>query len=397
MALILGDLYAETKKRFQLELIAGKAGLGCIMKWVYITEDYSTSNFLNGGELVLTTGVLSKGKTSWLLCFLHHIIVQHTCGLILNIGSYFRRENITQEVLDFCNEHRFPLFLMPWRIRFYDITQDYYSRLFLDARRNEEIDDALSILLDPDADHRTALAQLLEKHLPEEAPYFLIVLDLSHGQTPPPERARNAVNNQQLIYQIDGLLASQTFLCHTIVRSTSFLLICQSEEPEPAEELAIQILQEIQEIYPDLSPAAGLGGRSNRLSYLSKSYQQALAALKMGSLQRKSLYRYQDMGFFKLLLGISDTELLQSYVDYYLRPIRDYDARHHRDFARTLYLYLLYRGSIQEVSKASFCHRNTVNHRIQIIREQLDYCLDDPMVCFELMTAFQAEDYLNQR
>lgn len=396
MALILGDLYAETKNRFQLELIAGKAGLGGIIKWVYITEDYSTSDFLSGGELVLTTGVLSEGKTSWLLCFLHHIVVQHTCGLILNIGSYLRRENITQEVLDFCDEHRFPLFLMPWRIHFYDITRDYYSRLFLDARRNEEIDDALSVLLDPYAEHRTALAQLLDKHFPEEAPYFLIVLDLSHGEAPTPERSRNAISNQQLIDQIDSLLASKPFLCHSIVRSASFLLICQSKEPEPAEKLAIQILREIQDLYPDLSPAAGLGGRSSRLSKLSKSYEQALAALKTGQ-QGKSLYRYQDMGFFKLLLGISDTELLQSYVDYYLRPIRVYDARHHRDFARTLYLYLLYRGSIQEVSKVSFCHRNTVNHRIQIIREQLGYRLDDPMVCFELMAAFQADDYLNHR
>ena len=54
MALILGSIYEETRQRFQLTLAAGEAGLRSPVKWVYVAEDYTTADFLRGGELIIT-------------------------------------------------------------------------------------------------------------------------------------------------------------------------------------------------------------------------------------------------------------------------------------------------------------------------------------------------------
>ena len=113
MALILGSIYEETRQRFQLTLAAGEAGLRSPVKWVYVAEDYTTADFLRGGELIITTGVTSGGSAQWLLRFLRHMTAQGTCGLIVNVGQYLQEADISQEVLDFCNERDFPLFLMP--------------------------------------------------------------------------------------------------------------------------------------------------------------------------------------------------------------------------------------------------------------------------------------------
>ena len=105
-------------------------------------------------------------------------------------------------------------------------------------------------------------------------------------------------------------------------------------------------------------------------------------------------YLYEDMGFFKLLLAIPDRSVLEAFATKQLRVVHTYDAEHDSDLANTLYLYLLHQNSIQGAAQASFCHRNTVNHRIHLMKEQMGLDLDDATVCFELMCAFLIEEYL---
>ena len=40
MAILLRDLYKETKSTYGLDLIAGEEGLDHLMNWVYISEDH---------------------------------------------------------------------------------------------------------------------------------------------------------------------------------------------------------------------------------------------------------------------------------------------------------------------------------------------------------------------
>ena len=50
MAIFLRDLYYDAKRKYNLNLISGGKGMENIVSWVYISEDISTSTFLNGGE-----------------------------------------------------------------------------------------------------------------------------------------------------------------------------------------------------------------------------------------------------------------------------------------------------------------------------------------------------------
>ena len=64
-----------------------------------------------------------------------HILERRgTCGLILNTGRYIFEEDITDEIVRLCHLYSFPLFTMPWDTRIFDITHDYYNRIFEDSR-----------------------------------------------------------------------------------------------------------------------------------------------------------------------------------------------------------------------------------------------------------------------
>lgn len=41
-----------------------------------------------------------------------------------------------------------------------------------------------------------------------------------------------------------------------------------------------------------------------------------------------------------------------------------------------------------------FCHRNTINYRMKVLREFLNRDLTDTRTQFELLTAFQIREYL---
>ena len=57
-------------------------------------------------------------------------------------------------------------------------------------------------------------------------------------------------------------------------------------------------------------------------------------------------------------------------------------------------LELICNGSIQKIADALYCHRNTVNYRIQILKQEFGYDLDDSHVKFELTAAFEVLRFL---
>ena len=98
--------------------------------WVQFTEDSATTDFLKGGELIITTGMSAASET-WLYDFITRLIAQKSAGLILNTGRYLFVETIPTVVIGLCNQHHFPLFAMPWKIPLATIMQDYGNRIFM--------------------------------------------------------------------------------------------------------------------------------------------------------------------------------------------------------------------------------------------------------------------------
>ena len=104
---------------------------------------------------------------------------------------------------------------------------------------------------------------------------------------------------------------------------------------------------------------------------------------------------YDDLGFFKLLLSINDSALLEKYINDNIGNVIEYDKKHDSSYAQTLYQYIINDGSVQAIASALYCHRNTVNYRIRVLRENFNLNLDDAMQRFNILTAFLIQTYLN--
>ena len=304
MAIFLRDLYYDTKRKYNLNLISGGKGMENIVSWVYISEDISTSTFLNGGELIITTGVTSGEREDWLRAFIKELIKRGTCGLILNTGRYIFEEDITDEIVRLCHRYSFPLFTMPWDTRIFDITHDYYNRIFEDSR---------------DDGNMTAAFQniLMGNSLTDEQTDTIKGSGFNNG-------CYNVLSidteaTDEFMYILQKVCNNTDLVFHAFVYdgSPTVILRCPSS----------------------------------------------------GSIADKCSDIAEQLG-----------------------GVIEYDKTHHSALTDTLYEYLKCSGSVQHISEKMFCHRNTINYRLRIIKEELEYDLSNAEVRFQLMAAYKLRE-----
>lgn len=109
------------------EVITGKVGLTNRVKWVHVMEVTRVNELLKGNELILSTGVGWKEDNELCLSFLKQLIECQASGLCIELGTY--TSQIPQNVIEFANEHEFPIILFHEEVPFVEITQDLHALL----------------------------------------------------------------------------------------------------------------------------------------------------------------------------------------------------------------------------------------------------------------------------
>ncbi|MDD3361493.1 MAG: helix-turn-helix domain-containing protein [Hespellia sp.] len=393
MSLTLQDIYESTKSKYRLNLITPLHTLKQVMNWVYIGEDITTFDYLNGGELVITTGLCIHNSKE-LYDFIHALIQHECCGLIINIGGYLKPKNITSDIRQLCVKNDFALFTMPWEISFQAITKDYYNRIFEDNQTDTAITESFLSILRQDQDFENSILLLDDYQFTAPESYCMCVLNYRSSIDEATTLSQTEEWQKQLLYSIDNLLHDDSLKYHVMIYKNTIVFICCDSDLQLIRKTMNQILSHLKIIRPRFDCRIGIGSLTHHLADIAVSYKRACAALTMAEYHKLSLYTFEEMGFFRLLLSVHDQALLDSYLDEYLGSLIAYDKQHRSNYLDTLYQYLLSDGSIQAIAAAMFCHRNTVNYRVRNLKEMLDCDLDDMKVRFNYMVAFCVKEYL---
>ena len=385
MSIPIQSIYETTKSLYHLHLLTGSNGLTREFTWVQLCEDIGNASFFRGNELIITTG-LSANHAGWLQDFIKELIRHHACGLIIYIGKYIQENDITPNIIAYCQEQHFPLFILPWKVHLADIMQDYCERLLRVRQKEMDLERLLRSLLMPGSHPKTneeALQELRERGL-EELPFSLFAFPLSAAQ----------LTDEQ---QQSVRLAWKRRLNHLSRRYSLFfykrqliLILANPQEIQPS------LLQELKQLLPqDTLPAASGESRIHTSwQELSSAYAEACAAAAVAHSQQKTHLRFDELGIFRLFFTSSDPQLLHAMRDEELRPLQEYDRAHHAHFLDTLRAYLFHGNSLQQTAALTFTHRNTVNYRMNKIRELTGSDFTDSVVCFRYILAFYLDDYL---
>lgn len=115
------------------------------------------------------------------------------------------------------------------------------------------------------------------------------------------------------------------------------------------------------------------------LDYFSRYYKQAkrVQELKRGLDIQAPFCTYDSIRIYDMLLNEIDLEEAPLFLRDKERALVEYDLENGTEYFRTLYSYIRHSRSLGDVSAELHIHRNSVNYRINRIRELFDIDLND--------------------
>jgi PucR family transcriptional regulator, purine catabolism regulatory protein len=117
---------AALTEELELELEAGGEEANRRIRWVHISELEDPTAWLNGGELLLTTGIqLSSAARQ--RAFVKRLDERGLAGL--GLGTGFEHKRLPKALVEEARKRRFPLFEVPYEMPFIAITERAFTEL----------------------------------------------------------------------------------------------------------------------------------------------------------------------------------------------------------------------------------------------------------------------------
>lgn len=107
------------------KVVAGEAGLERQVKWSHVLEVNEFESLINGGEMILTTGVGLQFDLPTQLKYVKKLIEKEVACICIELGTNFKE--IPSEIIKLANKHSFPIIVFENTVKFVDITQDLHT------------------------------------------------------------------------------------------------------------------------------------------------------------------------------------------------------------------------------------------------------------------------------
>lgn len=350
MSKTVGTLFNAYGAKYNIKQLGGTSGLDKAVTWAYLAEDIGNFGFLKSGELIITTGYFTLEGIS-LSDFIKELIDRNFAGMIINTGKYITEDDITPELVSLCEEKAFPLFTMPWEVQISSLMQDICGDLISVRRKEKAVEEAVAALLKGEAQSN---GKVLENSGFSQTEIYRVAVfqknhkpDLSHMP-------------KKICLTLDGYD------------------VCVYTDSENFEN------------YLNPSKPAGISSPKQSPEALSELFEEAKTAFRVSKAFGGSPVFYEKLGLLRLILKISDKSFLKAYMTEKIGALITYDVKHESNLTETLFYYILSGASPAETAKIMYTHRNTVNYRINKIRE----LLNDPLTDFEDMAEILAAIYI---
>jgi purine catabolism regulator len=109
------------------QVLTGEAGLDRPVRWVHISELPDIAPLLNGGELVLTTGIALPASDQQLRAYIAGLQAAGASGLLIELGRRFT--GLPDALVDEATSHGFPLVAITREVRFVRVTEEVHGRI----------------------------------------------------------------------------------------------------------------------------------------------------------------------------------------------------------------------------------------------------------------------------
>jgi sugar diacid utilization regulator len=404
MSILVKDiLKLDTLK--DMVLVGGSAGLEKCIEWIYVSECLEDPlegiKWLQGGEIVIITGVGIKSDIGVLTKLIEEISKKSGVGLIVNVGKYIKK--IPERAVEIADKLEIPLFALPWEVRLVEVSKEISNAIILARIEEKFMNDFLNNILFAQAD--------LGVNVKEKANYFrynlqgkccICILQINGLK----EFAQSKALEDEI--SITKIKVTLRKLVQDILEKYSLKVPIIDNEEEiiflnRAEENSMyrlnRALQEIQELVSKrmsgISINVGIGNGYEDLGFMKESFNEAkivIESLKFDG-GRQAIRKYNDIGIYSLILNVNNKSILENYCKQVIGPIIE-KSKNNKDvnYIKILDMYLNENCNITTTAEKLLIHRNTLTYRIKKIEELLNCSLHNFEECLNIKMAL----YINK-
>lgn len=375
----------------KLKLVAGEGGLDRVISWVHIVELPEAATWVTKGDLMLMTGISIKDNN--LLDLVKDISSKNLSGLIVNVGPYIKK--VPKDVIDYANSVNFPIFELPFEVKFAKVTESICRAIFSNKIEDENMIEFIKKIIYGEVEYSNEFLKTAALYGYEvDSRYTAIVVKLDQDDS-----------TRQ--YNIDKIMEKS--INEIMYRfNKKMLYTCQNDLYIIIMPILTNVKEEIKSVVKELRshidrniPKGGIkvgcGREYSKINELHKSFNQAIFSLKYLEANDKEDYMcfYDELGVYRIFYGAQDKgELKDIYTDI-LGELIDYDLKKNSNLVETLKVYLEEDGNLNKVSDRLFVHRNTLKYRIQKIEKIMNFNLKDTDIRFNLFLAFKLKKFIN--
>lgn len=382
MAVTLAMLCGSTEEKYSMKLVAGRAGMDNIVRWVHIVEDSGAKPFLRGGELAVTTGI-GHTDTAWLAGFVEALRNGGAAGAVILVGAAIPA--VPDDVVRYCEHNSFPLFTITDSTKILDMTYELCRRITGMEKHDSALNDALRAVISDPSSLRSHTKLLTRSELSDESGYSAVAACLI-SETGEAVSADPLSENAEVRRTVKNMKHRSTVLTHKGILAA----VCQNSAESEIKALC-ECLKSAAD--PKCRIFIGVSDSVRGLAGISTAYEQAEAAMVSSVLSGMNCSLYRNIGILQLILGVKDKSILRSYVREQLGKLHDHDSEHGTDLTHILRVYLENNCSVNEAAAIEKVHRNTVNSKVRAVKELLGHELDD-VTKSRLVIAFLINDVL---
>lgn len=372
MSVGLRYLYEEIKKH-GVELASGEEGLKNKVNWIQIVESIETAEFLRGNEFAFSTGLIIKTEED-LFDLVKKTNEKGASALIVFVGKYV--QNISNELVDYCNKEKFPLFVAPWGVDMSTTMKDITAKIIDSEKRQSEILNAIKDAIFIHESKDLYLPVFRRLGYKSEWEYIMSLIDIEPKDV-------NENNTEDYTSSIMSYIEEElntitnNYICVDIV--SSILIVFYNKNKSEIESIIKKLYVKIIKKFTHLNFYVGINQRSYQLENLYKGYEETKKISKINKLliDNDINVKSNELIVYKLLLSIADKEILKSFYESTVGNLETYDKLNDTDYVDLLINYFENNCKVNETANALYIHRNTVKYKIKKIEEILDINLSD--------------------
>jgi len=365
-----------------IKLITDENGINNEISWVNIMEILDEINYLQKGELLLTTGYKLDNE-----CLNKDLIFRlHSKGLAgMGIQTGYYLNKIPQYIIADGNKYNFPIFEIPKNLSFSIITQVVLKNAYaINVKLNDKIHSGnykhifenLKTDKNISFDDTCELKNSLQLNNDSNLCLFILSVINTYDTLISENTLLNIINNLRNYFHGHNILTIIEILDNKI------MFLISSPKKLSAHNLSMELMHILKATSKSETSLMLLIGASNiftSIENLTTAYKESCSSLStLEKIKIKTgVCFYKYLSLFKTLGLINSDSYIAKSLQEKIYALIEYDKLHNTNYFYTLKSFIDNEFNINLASEKIYIHRHTLKNRLEKMKQICDVDFDD--------------------